>query len=545
MGELICGIFQLSSRTMYTSGTGSQAKKFIPYEKYIDSKNVEQFHVSIPHGQRTVLIDLYAIIRVYSISKAKIAYGNIEKIIGPVGDISAEMEYMKHICTIDWINDKKIPGDYLVDMNAKTRIDLTGITSLITYSIDPVGCIDIDDALSIQIVPTGFTLGIHIADVTSYIPDGSPLDLEIRKRAESIYLPRAQINMIPDSLVLHYSLIEGIPKAAFSLIIKMDSECRLVDCTFSHTKIVVNKNLSYENAQKIIESKSDEALSLIYELGHKLFNKFEMASAAKKYDAHTMVEAFMILANTQAAKQLAIVDEKNVLLRCHKGSKKRLLEFDEDLELVNRANNLMMNAAEYCVGVSGMSEHHGLDQNLYTHFTSPIRRYADIIIHRMLHNMVLDAKSSTENWTLDNFPQVVSQLNKKHSKYGKCERHANLLEKILLLQKKFKGKLFELSGFIVNLNTRRAKIFIKEYDFTIDVEYFDQKIADLVFITEDEKKSEVIISRAREIKLKLFQKVKVSVMISLKIKQKIICKMIDPHLMMLFDEYRSMIDSAD
>ena len=206
-------------------------------------------------------------------------------------------------------------------------------------------------------------------------------------------------------------------------------------------------------------------------------------------------------------------------------------------ELITKANHLLMQKAEYCLGVSEKSKHHGLQRDAYTHFTSPIRRYADLLVHRMLHNILFE--SDTSLFKID--ASLVLWLNKVHSKFNKCERISHQLDRIYRLYDRFKD-VFELDGYIVNLSDRKIKVYVSEFDITINCSLYSEKLVDLVGVKKevDEKELETLIiyrPKKSEIRLKIFQKVKLKIAVVLSEKEKILSTVIEPNISALFDDF--------
>ena len=202
---MLCGIIHTSSHVIYGfNAKGIPRKKFSPVDRdnghlYVSIK------ISSPY-------DTYAIVKPEHISDG-IQIGSLVQIIGTVGDINIERLYLQHRIKCNWKNIK-----YTESSTPDIERDI--ITNIPVISIDPINCTDIDDALHIRQHDNATEIGIHIADVTSYIPIDSPLDNEIASRSTSAYLENVQINMLPSILSTnHCSLLEGNRKKCHSVII--------------------------------------------------------------------------------------------------------------------------------------------------------------------------------------------------------------------------------------------------------------------------------------------------------------------------------------
>lgn len=323
------------------------------------------------------------------------------------------------------------------------RRDFRRIT---TFTIDPEDAKDFDDALSFKKVSDDvFEIGVHIADVSHYVREGGRLDEEARRRGVSIYLVDRTIPMLPEVLSNDIcSLNPGQDKLTFAAVLTMSSGGHIQKAWLGRTIINSNKRFAYEEAQKALDEKKGgyyDELNRLNELAKILrgkrmkmgaldFDKEEVKfkldakgkplSVAQKprLDVHKLVEEFMILANKEVASYLSrevkrinkgasiyrihgapkkeAIDELLFLLRMlgHeievKGeniSSKELNEIFEKIKgkpeesLVKTVAMRSMAKAIYSIRNIG---HYGLALENYTHFTSPIRRYADLLVHRIL-----------------------------------------------------------------------------------------------------------------------------------------------------------------
>lgn len=279
-------------------------------------------------------------------------HANQIDVIGPigVGDTASEERalLLKHKL---WTkNYKEIPpAPHLgVDLVPRRVFGLDyGIVA-----VDPEGSFDYDDAFHVEVDESGAVteVVVHIADPTAYIKEGSPLDLEIRNRWTSLYLETRRINMIPDTFANDVcSLIARKERPAISVIWKMNATLWQMDPEIVLSLITVKRNLTYEEA--------DRSLS-------HLFEHFGVA------DSHELVEQLMIKANHAVARTLLSVGWG--LIRTMKPDCSARYELNPT-DIV----------------------HHGLNLEGYCHFTSPIRRYPDMLVHRLLKTYVLHQTETT------------------------------------------------------------------------------------------------------------------------------------------------------
>lgn len=355
-------------------------------------------------------------------------------------DKGFDLTFPKHIEREAQAIKEKYPAIFNEEL--KKRRDLREVP---TFTIDPDTAKDFDDALSIQRLPNGnFEVGIHIADVSFFIPEKSALDIEASRRGTSIYLVDRTIPMLPHILSDDIcSLNENEDKLTFSIILEITATGEVRTRSFERTIIRSKKRFTYEEAQEVLDSgngtfaeelRALDAISL--ELRKKRIEKgaiefesnevkFELDETGnpirvykkERIETNKLIEDFMILANNEVAYFMTKKD-KNVqqtfIYRVHdvpdkdkmnellnllgalgykiprkKGEfttrdinnilKKVAGEVHENL--VQMATLQSMTKAIYSTKNTG---HFGLSLKHYTHFTSPIRRYPDIMVHRLL-----------------------------------------------------------------------------------------------------------------------------------------------------------------
>lgn len=352
-----------------------------------------------------------------------------------------------------------------------------------TMTIDPHDAKDFDDALSVQTLPNGhIEVGIHIADVSHYVVDGEPLDTEARERGTSVYLVDRVIPMLPEVLSNDLcSLRPNEDRLAFSAVFELDTDAQVQNSWYGQTIIHSDKRFSYEDAQQVLDAQSGEhfdALNHLMTLSRKLRRKrysngaiafeqpevkFELDErgapirAYKKHRTETMmmIEDFMLLANREVAtfinekaksenRDLAFVyrihdvpnpdkieelatfvhalgyefETKNGIVEA-KAINELMKEVEGEPEenLIKVASIRSMAKAIYSTKNIG---HFGLAFKYYTHFTSPIRRYPDLMVHRMLRKH-LDSSSIGPKET-QKYEQVLVQSSEREMEAVAAER---------------------------------------------------------------------------------------------------------------------------
>lgn len=335
----------------------------------------------------------------------------------------------------------------------KEREDMRGVT---TFTIDPKDAKDFDDALSIRKLPGGnWEIGVHIADVTHYVKPDTILDREAKERATSVYLVDRVVPMLPEHLSNGIcSLRPHEDKLTFSCIFEMNDKGKVVDSRITRTVINSDRRFTYEEAQEIIETgKGDFAEEITtldrlakilrkerYENGSVDFDRMEVrfdidenghpvsVYFKESKDANKLIEEFMLLANRTVAQFIGKASGKKkpkaFVYRVHdmpnQSKMQELaqisrtfgykLKTDGTVKEVNRSINRMLQDIKgkgeenllSTLAIRSMAKatyttdnigHYGLGFDYYTHFTSPIRRYPDMMVHRLLEKYLAGGRS--------------------------------------------------------------------------------------------------------------------------------------------------------
>ncbi len=343
-----------------------------------------------------------------------------------------------------------------------------------TLTIDPEDAKDFDDAISLRYLENGHCeIGVHIADVTHFVKPGTALDREAFHRSTSVYLVDRVLPMLPEKLSNQLcSLRPNEDKCTFSAVFVFDKDDKVVDRWFGKTLIHSDRRFSYEEAQQVLESGAGdftEELRQINRLAEKLRKqrfkdgaiafesdevKFRLneegvpveAFVKERKDAHLLIEDLMLLANKEVASYIAekgkeheipfiyrVHDEPNPdkVAEFARFAKEMDFEiqFDTPRQIANSYNRLAklareddhfrllepiairtMSKAEYTTENIG---HYGLGFNFYTHFTSPIRRYSDILAHRLLEKNLIGKTYRTQKESLEERCKHVSMQERK------------------------------------------------------------------------------------------------------------------------------------
>jgi ribonuclease R len=378
------------------------------------------------------------------------------EILGKTGENEAEIHSIMAEFDLPFrfpekvLHESEIIKDEITNDEIKKRRDFRDV---LTFTIDPEDAKDFDDALSFKELDNGlYEIGVHIADVTHYVIPGTTLDEDAFDRATSVYLVDRTVPMLPERLSNGLcSLRPNETKLTFAAVFQMDNKGRVQNEWFGRTVIHSDHRFSYEGAQEVIESgqgKFAKEIKILNDLALQLRKerftrgavnfettevKFKLDEKGKplavvpkvRKDAHKLIEEFMLLANKAVATfvfKLKKGGDKNTFVyRTHdfpnpeKVSDFALFakQFGHTLQTeetaVSRSLNKLMDEIEgkpeqgvlQSLAVRAMSKakyttepkgHFGLAFDHYTHFTSPIRRYPDMMVHRLLQHYLDDGK---------------------------------------------------------------------------------------------------------------------------------------------------------
>lgn len=387
--QLISGILEIKSQTIYGMGKkGGRYYLFRPSDPMYPS-----FVVLSRVDTKKYSTNIYVVIRfLHWEENAKYPSGSCEFIIGEIGNFHHEARnrlYYRGLSSHD--NERPLIKKSNLHNIIKARIDQLekersnrlDLTNNYILSIDPVGCKDIDDALSSEVCDDHYILGIHIADVSYWVQPDSDLDKQGFKRMTSIYGPHGNIHMLPNELSEHHcSLLKDQERLAVSLFVKMDKTGNIISSYFVPSIIKNKEQLSYEQADSLINTKHPQ-LSQLFHIISLMKSNYAMPLASP---SHYMIEKSMILANALAAEHIINKYGKSIL-RIHTAPNSAIVPgYRLDPKLIAYLKTRLYNSAtyHYYEGTDSPHMHFGLGMQYYTHFTSPIRRYTDIINHRLI-----------------------------------------------------------------------------------------------------------------------------------------------------------------
>ncbi|MBE6317625.1 MAG: ribonuclease R [Bacteroidales bacterium] len=418
-----------------------------------------------------------------------------------------------------------------------SRLDMREAT---TFTIDPRDAKDFDDALSLTQLPNGnYEIGVHIADVTYYVKPGSIIDREAENRATSVYLVDRVVPMLPEHLCNGIcSLRPNEEKLAFSCIFEMDDNARVINHKIARTVIESNRRFTYEEAQEIIETGTGEYSHEIlilnrlakilrkerYENGSVEFDrcevKFDIDETGhpigvffkESKDANKLIEEFMLLANKTVAREIGQPigkkKAKAFVFRVHdEPDPEKLTELAKQSRVfgykikdsgsardVNLSINRMLKDLKgkgeenflSTLAIRSMAKaiyttvnvgHYGLGFEYYTHFTSPIRRYPDMMVHRLLDKYLNGGRSVNVDKLEDqckhssSMEQLAANAERASIKYKQVEFLADHLGEV------YDGVISGVTewGLYVELDSNKCEGMVPIRDLTDDYYEFDEK----------------------------------------------------------------------
>lgn len=431
----------------------------------------------------------------------------------------------------------------------------------LTFTIDPEDAKDFDDAISFRKLPNGnFEIGVHIADVTHYVRPGTGLDLDAFDRATSVYLVDRTVPMLPERLSNALcSLRPHEDKLTFAAVFEMDSQAKIHNEWFGRTVIHSDHRFTYEQAQEVIETGQgtfSEELKILNQLHHVLRKerfrkgavnfettevKFKLDDKGKplavvpkiRKDAHKLIEEFMLLANKAVAtfvfKRKKGDHKDTFVYRTHDlPDPEKVADFalfakqfghkiQVDEISVSRSLNKLMDEIEgkpeqnvlQSLAVRAMAKakytteakgHFGLAFDHYTHFTSPIRRYPDMMVHRLLQHYLDDGKSVNKK----DYEEKCIHSSEREKRAADAER-ASIKYKQVEFMSLAENKLY--NGIITGVT-----------DFGVFVEIVETKCEGMVRLADmkddfyelDERNYRIVGKRRKKI-YRLGDEVKVSI----------------------------------
>ena len=421
--------------------------------------------------------------------------GDVIKILGHKNDPGVDILSITNEMGIpDTFSDKtmeevnNIPDEVL----EKDLVNRTDLRNEMIFTIDGDDTKDIDDAISIEKIGDNYKLGVHIADVSYYVRPNTSLDSEAFDRGTSVYLADRVIPMLPHKLSNGIcSLNPGVDRLALSCIMEIDKNGNVVDYDILQTVIRSRKQMTYKNVNKILEEnivpdgyeEYEEKLRMMLDLAHILRknkekrgyidfdideskiivdDKGKAVDVTLRYrgEGEKLIEDFMIAANETVATHIYYM-ELPFIYRIHgEPSEEKISNFMRFLNIlgykvkadINRLtpktmqdilgqlkdkkefhllSSLLLRSMQKAIYDTNNIGHFGIASKCYTHFTSPIRRYPDTTVHRLLHTYVFDNNINNEtiNFYERELPFVAEHTSNMERRSIECERAVDDMKK--------------------------------------------------------------------------------------------------------------------
>lgn len=450
--------------------------------------------------------------KILSYPKKKCPEGLISKILGRQFEKNAELKSILYAYKLserfneNTLKDANNLPSKISNEEIKNRLDLR---DELTFTIDGETAKDFDDAVSITLIKNGYRLGVHIADVSHYVKEGGFIDAEAFNRGTSVYFPESVIPMLPERLSNDLcSLKPNEDRLTLSCIVDLNKKGEIIDSQIVSSVIKSKYRLTYLEVQEILDGnfKNKYSKSLVDSL--KLMDELTDILIAKRDDkgnidldvkeseiyinngevqvenrerlkSHKIIEEFMILANTTVAEYFYYLDLPFVYRVHGKPSEDRLQNFyafldglgvayrrrkdeifskdfqtilknvDKNISpLVNRVMLRSMQKAKYSPDCQG---HFGLSEKFYCHFTSPIRRYPDLAIHRIIKDFLKNGSEKLEQKYREFVEETSIQSSERERVAQDAEMDVDKFYKLLYIKDKVGEEFDGVVSGVMNL----------------------------------------------------------------------------------------------
>ncbi len=473
--------------------------------------------------------------------KSKNPFGEVLKVLGKPGDHDTEIhsilvEYGLPYTFPDHVEEfaSNLPIE-ISDQEIRKRRDMR---KDLTFTIDPTDAKDFDDAISFKVLKNGnYEIGIHIADVSHYVEENTVLEEEAYQRATSVYLVDRVVPMLPEILSNNVcSLRPNEEKLTFSAVFEMNQKGDVINAWYGRTVIYSDQRFTYDQAQQIItgdslheNDKLNLAIKTLDSLAKKMrqrrmshgaisFDKTEVkfkldeeanpigVFVKESKDANKLIEEFMLLANRKVAEFIG-KKKKTFVYRVHdepdidklaalqgvitkfgyridtrsrdttSQSLNKLLSEVHGKPESNMIETLAIRSMSKAVYTTENIGHYGLAFDYYTHFTSPIRRYPDVMVHRLLQHYLDGGKSAKA----DKYEEKCDHSSEREMMASKAERNSIKYMQVKYMQdhpeQEFEGVISGVTewGIYVEIIENKCEGMVRIKDISSDFFIFDER----------------------------------------------------------------------
>jgi ribonuclease R len=467
--------------------------------------------------------------------------GTIVEVLGPAGDARVEVTSVARGFGLPMsfppkvLQEAEALSEGVPQREIESRLDLRGT---VCVTIDPEDAQDFDDAVSLEVLSGGrYRLGVHIADVSHYVQPGSALDAEALSRATSVYLVNEVIHMLPGHLSTDLcSLRPQRDRLAYTALITLNEHGTVEKYTIKKSVIRSARRFTYEEVQSILDAgggEFSEVLLPLWQLTRRLRSRRRRSGSLdldtpeakfifddqglptsimkkERLDAHRLIEECMLLANRVVARHLTGKNERPSVYRVHdvphperllelarfvhqfgfslpgkegitSRELQKLLDAARGSDVENLITEVVLRSMAKAVYSTKNIGHYGLGFGHYTHFTSPIRRYPDLVVHRLLQEYEHPVNNRRSEELRANLPPVAQHSSERERVAQEAERASVKVMQVEYM-KRHLGDTFDgvisgvlKFGFFVEIEDLLVEGLVRMRDLTDDYYLYDEK----------------------------------------------------------------------